>query len=73
MAKIGEPETECPFCGEKYEKTRPPYGLVGRLDFVSKQHRNMISNIGKKKGKKYKYVKSDYFTSSRVKTYFGIK
>lgn len=73
MSKIDEPEDKCPMCGEEYDNTRPPFGLVGRLDFISKQHKNMISNISKKKGKKYKYVKSDYYTSSRVKTYFGIK
>lgn len=72
MEKMGEPEDKCPICEEKLDSTRPPFGLVGRLDFVSAQHKRMIENLGKKKSKKVRYVKNNYYTSSRVKTYFGI-
>ncbi len=67
--KLGELEAKCPICDKKFDKTRPPYGLVGRLDLVSGKHRTMLTTMGKT-GKKF--VQQNYFTSSRVKTYFGI-
>ncbi len=70
VRKLGKPKDTCPICEKKLDKTRPPYGLVGRLDFVSGEHRTMITTMGKKRGKKF--VESGYFTSSRVKKYFGL-
>lgn len=70
---IGEPDGTCPFCMEKYEKLEPPYGLVGRLDFISSSHRNMITNMGISKGKKYKYYNNGYFTSRFVGELFKAK
>lgn len=69
--KIGKPADKCPMCKEPYDKTRPPYGLVGRLDFVSSQHKIILRDISIHNGKRY--VQSGYFTSSRVKKYFGIE
>ncbi|HEY4366067.1 MAG TPA: AHH domain-containing protein [Steroidobacteraceae bacterium] len=66
--KIGQPKEKCPICDKKYDKRRPPYGLVGRLDSVSQQHRAMIKNLGKKNGRKF--VQAGYYTSSRVKQFF---
>lgn len=68
--KLGKPKEECPVCGEKYDKTRPPYGLVGRIDSVSSEHRRMITTLTKTQGKKF--VQNGYYTSSRVKKYFGV-
>ena len=68
--KIGQPKDKCPICDKKYDKTRPPFGLVGRLDSVSQQHRAMISTLGRRNGKKF--VQAGYFTSSRVKKFFRL-
>jgi hypothetical protein len=68
--KLGEPGKNCPVCDKKFDKCRPPFGLVGRLDFVSGEHRNRITNLSKRKGKKA--AQNGYFTSTRVKKYFGI-
>ena len=70
--KIGKPTDICPFCGSDLEEARPPYGLVGRLDFVSRQHKRMITSIHAKQKKKKKYVKAGYYTSSMVKKYFKL-
>lgn len=72
LKKIGRPSDKCPFCGEKYEKVRPPYGLVGRLDFISRQHRGMLSGLTKKTSRKVAAIRQGYFTSSKVKAFFGI-
>jgi hypothetical protein len=69
-AKLGEPDKTCPICGDDLKDgTRPPYGLVSRLDNVSGRHRNLITKVGKQTKK---HVSKGYFTSSRVKTYLGI-
>lgn len=68
--KIDEPEGKCPFCGEDYDSKRPPFGLVGRLDFVSREHKKMITNMSSNKSRKVHYINAGYFTSSRVKNYF---
>ncbi|HYD52537.1 MAG TPA: AHH domain-containing protein [Gemmatimonadaceae bacterium] len=62
-----EPKDKCPVCDKKKEKKRPPYGLVGRLNFVSGQHEQMLLSPRTKK----KYVTAGYFTSSRVHRLFG--
>lgn len=67
-------ENKCPICGkENNKKTRPPYGLVARLNFVSLQHRQMLTGLGSKKSRKLKMVSNGYYTSSRVYAYFGVK
>lgn len=68
--KMGEPDKKCPICNKDFDSQRPPFGLVGRLDAVSGDHRTMISNIDSPRAKEY--VNAGYYTSSRVKTYFGI-
>lgn len=69
-SKLGDPTDKCPVCDKKFDQRRPPFGLVGRLDFVSGAHRNLITNLSKRKGKKA--VNKGYFTSTRVKKYFGL-
>jgi hypothetical protein len=67
--KLGKPQDKCPLCGKNYDKAKPPYGMVGRIDFVSSEHRKMITMLNDD-GKKY--VENGYFTFSRVKKYFGL-
>jgi hypothetical protein len=67
--KLGEPDKKCPVCDKKFDKTRPPFGLVGRLDATSGQHRALITTLG---ANAKKYVGQGYYTSSRVKKYLGI-
>jgi hypothetical protein len=62
-----EPKDKCPVCGKKKDKKRPPYGLVGRLHYVSGQHRGMLLNPKRKK----RFVMAGYFTSSRVHLLFA--
>lgn len=54
---------KCPVCGKTLEdKSRPPYGLVGRLDAVSRSNRKFLV------GPAHKWpVISGYFTSKRSK------
>lgn len=54
---------KCSICGKTLEdKSRPPYGLVGRLDAVSRFHRKFLV------GPAHKWpVISGYFTSKRSK------
>ncbi len=58
-----KPKSKCPVCGAVAKKERPPYGLVGRLNFVSGQHRQMVTQPAKKA----KYINAGYFTSKRSK------
>lgn len=67
--KLGKPKEKCPVCGEKFDKTRPPYGLVGRLNYISGQHRGMLTSLS---ARTKKFVSAGYYTSSRMKTYFGL-
>jgi hypothetical protein len=69
MEKLGEPETTCPICGKEFDKQRPPWGLVGRLDSVSGKHRSMITTLAESAKK---FVEAGYVTSSRVKKLFGV-
>ena len=58
----------CPMCGTKFEdKARPPYGLIGRLNIVSQEHK--IPLLFPKSNKKA--INNDYYTSSRVKNVYG--
>jgi len=67
--KLGDLAEKCPVCGDKFDKTRPPYGLVGRLDGVSSKHKTMVNSLGRNATK---YVRAGYYTSTRVKTYLGV-
>ena len=64
---IGKPKDTCPVCGEKHDKVKPPYGLVSRIDFISREHKKLITKM--KKTKLHKYVQLGYFTSTRVKQF----
>jgi hypothetical protein len=67
-------EGKCPICGEpNHDKTRPPYGLVSRLNFVSQQHRQILKGLSYKSSRKLTMIQNGYHTSSRVVRYFGIK
>jgi hypothetical protein len=64
---------KCPICGKEYhEKTRPPFGLVSRLNFVSQQHRQILAGLNYKKSRKITMIRNGYYTSSRVYVYFGL-
>jgi hypothetical protein len=55
--------SKCPICKEKLEnKNRPPYGLVGRLNAVSAEHRKALKHPMKNR----KAIGAGYYTSSRV-------
>lgn len=69
-SRLGKPKDKCPVCKKALEKNRPPYGLVGRLDWISNAHRRMLINLSKKS---IKHVQNGYYTSSRVKKYFDIE
>ncbi len=57
---LKKPE-KCAICdSEISDKARPPYGLVGRLNAVSRQHRGFLSGPVRKWP-----IGSGYFTSSR--------
>lgn len=65
---------KCPICGkENHNKIKPPFGLVSRLNFVSLQHRQMLSGLSHKKSRKLTMVRNGYHTSSRVYEFFGVK
>lgn len=55
---------KCPICNDKLEKQRPPYGLVGRLNYVSGQYRRLLTGRPDQLDKKA--VRRGYYTSSRV-------
>jgi len=65
-SKLVAPDDKCPICNEKFDKSRPPFGLVGRLDLVSSEHKTMLTNPKKEE------VSQGYYTSSRVKKKFNI-
>lgn len=69
VSKLGKPKKNCPICDKEYEHTRPPYGLVARLNGVSSKHRGMLLGLSKRTKK---CVQNGYYTSSRVKTHFKI-
>lgn len=73
MNKIGEPEGKCPFCGEEYDSTRPPYGLVARLDRASRAYKNALKSLSSKTERKKKQIGEGCYTSSRVKKYFNVQ
>jgi hypothetical protein len=57
---VNHPE-KCPGCGEKLsDKARPPYGIVGRLENVSRRHRVFLRGPVRRWP-----LGSGYFTSSR--------
>ena len=72
VAKIGDPVNQCPICKKKLDAERLPYGLVGRLDALSAAHRALLTGVSKTNEIMKKAVENDYYTSSRVKTFFGV-
>jgi len=53
----------CPLCKKKLEnKNKPPYGLVGRLNRLSEEHKKALIHPEMNK----KAIASGYYTSSRV-------
>jgi hypothetical protein len=61
-AKLTKPDKKkCPICKAELNKgkARPPFGLVGRLDFVSGKHRTMLLSPTPTT------VEAGYFTSSK--------
>lgn len=61
-SKLCKPDKKkCPICNQPLHKgmTRPPFGLVKRLDFVSNEHRKMLLSPTKET------VEAGYFTSSK--------
>jgi hypothetical protein len=60
----------CPVCGKDLstQKRTPPYGLVGRLNFVSGRYRSLLRLSPKNK----KHVANGYYTSTLVKNYYKL-
>jgi hypothetical protein len=55
--------SECPVCKKKQDnQNRPPYGLVGRLNALSTEHKKALKNPAQN----LKAIGSGYYTSSRV-------
>lgn len=69
--EIGDPETKCPFCGEEREATLPPYGLVGRLDFISRSLRNTLVSV-RNNSRKRTHMKKGVRTSDKIKKFFRL-
>lgn len=70
-AKLGEPKDKCPVCKKKFANgVPPPFGLVGRLNRISAQHKTLITTVNA--GDSRRYVTNGYYTSSRVKTMLGV-
>lgn len=57
---------KCPVCGGEMND-KPHYGMVGRLDFVSMEHKKMLENVGESGEKN---VKNGYRTSNRMLAYY---
>ncbi|WDD97546.1 AHH domain-containing protein [Thalassomonas actiniarum] len=70
MEKMGEPDKNCPICGKEFDSTRPPFGLVRRLDFVSASYKRVLENLSIKTGRKVQHINGGTRTSNRVITYF---
>jgi hypothetical protein len=63
-----EDHKKCPVCGkEMKDGNRPPYGLVGRLNRLSGEHRKALVFPEKNR----KAIRSGYVTSSRVTGVYG--
>lgn len=70
--KWKEKPTKCPVCGKELSKdaknkVRPPYGLVGRLNLLSGEHRKALDFPKQNRGA----INSGYYTSSSVKNVYG--
>jgi HNH/ENDO VII superfamily nuclease len=63
LDELSKDESKCPMCGDDLkDKLEPPYGLVGRLNSLSAEHRKpLIFTAANKKA-----INSGYTTSSRV-------
>lgn len=73
MNKIGKLGGKCPFCGEEHDSTRPPYGLVARLDRASRAYKNVLMSLSSKTQRKKKQIGEGCYTSSRVKKHFNVE
>jgi hypothetical protein len=61
-------KSKCPVCGKKLEnQNEPPYGLVGRLNALSAEHRKALIYTAQNR----KAINSGYVTSSRVPPVYG--
>jgi hypothetical protein len=61
--------TKCPVCGKSLkDQAEPPYGLVGRLNALSAEHRKALVFTAHN----HKAIASGYYTSSRVLTVLAI-
>lgn len=60
---------ECPVCGEELTTNtkRPPYGLIGRLNLLSREHAKPLRDPEANT----KAVRAGYFTSSRAERIYG--
>ena len=68
-AKRTEKPNKCPICNAdiKGKKTRPPYGLVGRLNRLSEEHEKALIYPENNR----KAIASGYYTSSCVLSLYG--
>ncbi len=61
--------SKCPVCGKDLkDQAEPPYGLVGRLNALSSEHRKVLVFTAHN----HKAIASGYYTSSRVLACLGI-
>lgn len=73
MNKLGELKQTCPICNDPHDKTRPPYGLVGRLDWASSLYRRVLQDLSIKASRKWHHIRNGCRTSDRVITFFEPK
>jgi hypothetical protein len=63
LDELWKDRSKCPLCGESLKnKLEPPYGLVGRLNSLSAEHRKPLLFTAANK----RAINSGYITSSRV-------
>lgn len=68
LDELWKDESKCPLCGDSLkDKLDPPYGLVGRLNSLSAEHRKPLLFTAANK----KAINSGYYTSSRVLGVYG--
>jgi hypothetical protein len=61
-------QTKCPVCGaDLKDKARPPYGIVGRMNALSQEHKKPLEHPEQNR----KFVRGGYYTSSRVLLVYG--
>jgi len=68
LDEMWQDRSKCPVCKKDMkDKNRPPYGLVGRLNMLSGEHRKTLIFPEQNR----KAINSGYVTSSRVLDVFG--